>query len=453
MTNKNIMTIIGGIIAVSLLVMLPVVAEAYYFTIYSHNNFEPHLEVSGKVDFTPSYDSGLDILTITFGVNPGMDARNELVELKFYAVNPTNPNNLFYLSTETFTYSDGIAVQTPNDKPSGTVIHMEIKEATEGEIPVGFPHMSWRFNLTWTPADVGGYLEEEEEEEVVFSEETNTIKSFGRCSDCTPPTLGLDSDQIIVVDNGFSYNGNSVQVEKWHTPYPLITAKIGEINKVEIVVYENKGINNMDLIQFGLGVTEFGQSLNGLEVLIEVHLQTFGTTNDIEVEKVIIKDRDNLIDKNSVYAVADIIKCQNILVSPNCVKITLAYSYLEATLNNMMLVNVQDKSHNSQNFYFNEGVQVVGESLNEPPTYIMQNKHNSQQKEDLTLTLTRTDKVNKIWEDTNGVEYLKVSSDRFDRITPPTPIECNDKPLSEVNVPTRNNCHFRALTEIWIGTK
>jgi len=105
----------------------------------------------------------------------------------------------------------------------------------------------------------------------------------------------------------------------------------------------------------------------------------------------------------------------------------------------------QDKP---QNFYFNEGVEIVGKSLNEAPTYIMPNKHTSQQTKDLTLTLTQIDKVNHIWVDKYGVEYLQISENRFDRITPKAPLECNDPPLSEINVPNRNNCHFRSLA-VW----
>jgi len=219
----------------------------------------------------------------------------------------------------------------------------------------------------------------------------------GGCGDCTPPTLGLDLNFDRIVDNGFSYNDNSVQVEEWHTPFPLITAQVGQLNTVEIIVYENSGIHNMKLVQFGLGATELGQPLNDLEVLIEVWLETFGTDDEIGIEKVIIKDRDNLIDTYTVFAVADVVKCSPDAQDEKCVKVTLQYSYREATINNVMLVNVMDNPRNSQNFYFNDGVQVVGESLNEPPTYVMSNKHSSQQIENLTLTLTRTDKVNNIW--------------------------------------------------------
>ena len=283
----------------------------------------------------------------------------------------------------------------------------------------------------------------------VASDGTGSTDLNGGCADCTPPTLGLTLDHKRIVDRGFSYNGNPIQVEFWHTPYPLITARVGEINTVEIIVYENGGINNMKLIQFGLGATEIGQPLNDLEVLIEVWIETFGSDNEIGVDEIVINDKENLIENSTVIAAANTVKCSSDSQDEMCIKVTLQYSYREPTMNNIMLINVMDKPRNSQNFYFNDGVTVIGESLNEPPTYKLFNKNTAQQTEDLWLTLTRTDKVNHIWSDEFGVEYLKVSEGRFDRLTPKAPIQCTDPPLSEINVPTRQNCNFRALTSLW----
>ena len=271
----------------------------------------------------------------------------------------------------------------------------------------------------------------------------------GCSGDCTPPTIGLNLEFQRVVENGFSYNNNPVDVIAWHTPYPLITATVNQINTVEITAYDNQGIFYLDMVQFGLGLEDFGQSLHDVEVLIEVHLEPLYSENKVIVEKVVIRDRDNLIDTYSVFAVTETVQCMDDKLDNECLKITLQYSYREATINNMMVVNVVDNSRNSQNFYLNDGVEVIGESMNIAPYVIISNKQTSQQTENLTLTLTRTDKVNHIWMDENGIEYLKVSENRFDRITPQEPYKCTDQPLDEINVPTRNNCHFRDLTELW----
>lgn len=271
------------------------------------------------------------------------------------------------------------------------------------------------------------------------------------CDDCVPPTLGMSHDgKKRLVDSGFIYNDKKIQVNKWFTPFPLITATVGEINTVQIKVFENFGISNMELVQFGLGAQYKGQPLNELEVLIEVHLLTDGTTRGIKVGDIVIHDTDNLIENDSVTAVAYAVKCQYMDITKECTQIDLEYSYREFTINNMMIVSVSDKTKNTQNFHFNKGVQVIGDSLNEPPTHIMFNKQANQQTENLFLTLTRTDKVNDIWTDLNNdVEYHKSSNDQYYRITPGEPWECSDLPLDEVMVPTRANCNFRELSPLW----
>ena len=347
---------------------------------------------------------------------------------------------------EMIVYSDDLVVSTTLENVSSDTLISFLIKAEYPTDPGDFEiHLAFELNLFWTPDDEGSYLDPVQP--IVTVEEKIIEKSNGGCADCIAPTIGLNSFYKRVVDNEFSYNGNTVQVEKWHTPFPLITAKVGEINTVEIIVYDNNGINNMELVQFGLGAKSIGEPLNDLEVLIEVHLNI--NSNNFEVEKVIIKDRDNLIETFSVFAVIDMVKCLDISDNERCLKVTLEYSYREPTINNIMVVNVRDKPGNSQNFYLNEGVIVVGESMNPVPYVILPNKHTNQQTEDLTKVLFRADKVNHIWIDGMGIEYLKINENLFDRITPNAPIECNDKPLSEVKVPTRNNCNFRALVDIW----
>jgi len=284
--------------------------------------------------------------------------------------------------------------------------------------------------------------------ETIIETEIETVpKPRSICNDCTPPTLGVDNNGIRLVDNGFSYNGNTVQVDNYHTEFSLINATVGEINKVEIVVYENGGIHNMQSVQFGLGVKEIGTPLNNAEVLIDVELITDNTTTGIKTGEIIITDKNNLINNQSVNATASVVKCQDTDELENCTKVILVYSYRENTLNHIMLINITDKNRNTQNSYFNDGIQVLGQSQNPTPYYIMNNKHTAQQTENLTIVLYRTDKVNNIWTDGTGVEYHKASNDEFTRISLPEPYRCTDPLLDEINVPTRNNCNFRALLQ------
>lgn len=311
------------------------------------------------------------------------------------------------------------------------------------------PHTEYFIKIRYYGSETGN-------SETIFATTTTQFTtlidepSSGGCSgDCTPPTIGLDEDNKRIVDNGFSYNNNPVNVIQWHTPYPLITAIVNEANIVEIIAYDNGGIYNLSMVQFGLGLEDFGQSLHDIEVLIEVHLEPLYSENTVIVEKVVIRDRDNLIDTYSVFAVTEPVQCIDNETDEKCLKVSIQYTYREATINNMMVVNVVDNSRNTQNFYLNDGVEVIGASMNPVPYVIIPNKQTSQQTENLTKVLYQIDKVNHIWIDHNAIEYLQVSDGTFERLTPAESYKCNDPPLDEINVPTRQNCNFRALTSIW----
>ena len=276
-----------------------------------------------------------------------------------------------------------------------------------------------------------------------YIEKIVITKNGGGCDDCTPPTLGVNKYGIQMVEGGFNYNGNIVDVKHFYTEFPLINAIIGKLNSVQVKIYENGGIVNNKWVQFGLGVKEVRSPVNDSEVIVLVNLHHNGTA----VESIDIVDKENLIENDSVFATVYPIKCKILSNNENCILVSLVYSYREAPRYNIMVVNTVDDKRNSWNFYFNDGIKVIGKSLNEPPTSKQFFKNGSQDK-DVWYTLTRTDKINDIWTDQNGIEYQNNNS-AFDRITPYESWSCNDPPLDQINVPTRTNCNFRALTTIW----
>jgi len=164
----------------------------------------------------------------------------------------------------------------------------------------------------------------------------------------------------------------------------------------------------LKMVQFGLGGNFIGQSLSTFEVIIEVPLFNNGTSNSLETDEITITDEDNLIENSSVNATASIVSCG--AISLDCGKVVLEYSYREATLNNIMLVNVWDNPRNPQNFYFNDGIKVVGESLN-PADIIYTHVPNDlyPQKQGL-VKLTQIDRAEKLWVDAYGYVWYGDSS-------------------------------------------
>jgi len=420
------------------------------------------------------FDAPVQIVNITVTTNETVIEEPETPRLDDPCVEQASPTG-FQLSatsdTITVTWNDdaqlcveGVAIQPDKysvlnlqtgiavpDASSGVVItSLEINTAYDIKLFTTYIEPELRAILQATiTTDDGSADDGSADDGPAESLELVEDNGSGCSGDCTPPTIGLDEIGKRLVENGFSYNNNPVDVIAWHTPYPLITAIVNQTNTVEIIAYDNGGIFNLDMIQFGLGIEEFGQPLHDIEVLIEVHLEAQYSENKVIVEKVVIRDSDNLIDTFTVFAVTETVECADDGLDNDCLKVTLQYAYREATINNMMGVNVVDRSLNTQNFYLNHGVEVIGESMNPAPFVVLPNKQTSQQTENLTKTLVRTDKVNHLWMDEYGVEYLKTGDNKFDRITPAESYTCNDPLLSEINVPTRANCNFRALTTIW----
>jgi len=111
--------------------------------------------------------------------------------------------------------------------------------------------------------------------------------------DCTEPTLGVLSDGRRIVENGFSYNGKSVDVEYYFTPYPLVTVKVGKQNVAEFKIYDNLGIDNIRHFELAFGLAQ-GESIGMSKAVINWD-KTFDG-----IETVTIDDPENVLDKVKV---------------------------------------------------------------------------------------------------------------------------------------------------------
>jgi len=226
--------------------------------------------------------------------------------------------------------------------------------------------------------------------------QTNNGGGNGCSGDCVHPTIGLDDNERRLVDNGFSYNNIAVDAVLFHTPFPLISAQIGETNTVSVKAWDNNGPGAIALVQFGLGVPEIGSPLNDAEVIIEVWI------SNTVVEKIVISDPHNLIENSAVTVQSELVDCRS-GSDEQCVGITLKHVYREAPLYNVMSVEVMDTSRHVQSTTFNDGVEVLGESMN--PADILNLVPNTTQNYPQTsgnVLLTQIDRAEQMWVDPYG---------------------------------------------------
>ena len=217
----------------------------------------------------------------------------------------------------------------------------------------------------------------------------------GSCNDCTPPTFGKDKNGKPIVSNGFMFNGNATDVTDYHTEFPLITVITNQTNTVTVKMYENNGVNNIRLAQFGMGMPEIGDSLSHAQTLLEIWL--VGS----EIEEIVKIDKNNLVDILNVTT--SIVDC-GYVGTENCLQVTLDYIYRDQPKYNIMAINAMDNNRNAQTNYMNDGILVVGDSLNEP---LIQQTSTSEagklypQKVGL-VNLTLLDYKTDVWQDEYG---------------------------------------------------
>lgn len=245
--------------------------------------------------------------------------------------------------------------------------------------------------------------------QVVVVDSPRPSESGGsNCSgDCTPPTLGLDHVYSQIVTEGFSYNDNPVDVELFYTPYPLITANVGNESIAKLKIYENNGPQNIEHVglAFGLGKDE---SFNDSKATINLDRARDGS------ESVFIYDPENVLDNVQVFTATG--PCNDGISTPQCLIVSIYHTFRESLNFNMVGTLVWDFDRNSWQNYYNHGIHVEGESLN--PAKTVEIAFGEKDMRGIFI-LMQVDKKKDLWADEFGHIYLNKGNDRFDRIFSP----------------------------------
>lgn len=186
----------------------------------------------------------------------------------------------------------------------------------------------------------------------------------GCIGDCVPPTLGVDDTYKRFVEAGFSYNDHPVDVELYYTHYPLVTVNVGQENKVVLKIYDNSGIGNIQHVELAFGLAN-GEILDESKASISLDID-FGGTRRISTY-----DPESVLENIRVETSSG--KCSS-FISQECL-IVIIYHTFRAPLDfNIVATDVWDLDKNAWQNYYNDGINVIGESLNPPKTHIVLSK-------------------------------------------------------------------------------
>jgi len=194
------------------------------------------------------------------------------------------------------------------------------------------------------------------------------------------PFFGTDSFGNRYIDNGFTFNDFTTDVEDFKTHMPLQTIQVGESNTAVLKIYNHNGISTLEHVElvFGFGQKQSdGQTTNSI-----IWEQNFKG-----VQSVTIKDPGNmLMDVNAVGEADD-----------KVMSVTFNFAFREPMEKSKIGVVVWDQNRNSRTVYFNDGIEVVGESLNTPEIITVLDSKGYPVKITMTGKNTGVDEEGNIW--------------------------------------------------------
>lgn len=180
-------------------------------------------------------------------------------------------------------------------------------------------------------------------------------------SDCIPPTMGFTKTGKMLVENGFSYNGNPVNVDSFYTHYPLITADVGRENVATFKVFEDRGPQSVSHFALAFGIAH-GKIFSDSKAIIEWDKSWNGQ------EALNVIDPENSLDNVRVHTYVGPCTDSDIF-GRDCLIINVYHTFRQPLDFDIVGTYFWDAKRNAANNYFNDGVRVEGESLNPAKKY------------------------------------------------------------------------------------
>lgn len=201
------------------------------------------------------------------------------------------------------------------------------------------------------------------------------------------PTFGLDHNTYVqAVDVGLTINDVSfVVTDNYWTPIPMQNLTIGDVQNFTATTYAPKTLHFMEFL-FGIpavGDWDKAESSVTLE---------FDYRGDI-IEIMPKNTDDIIINYNTMNYSSSISKCKVDSNTPTCNTVSIEVIFNEAPIGTVMALQAIDYKGRTNILYFNDGIDLDGDSQNPPLTMEITSpvKYKGMQ------TIQRVDKVNDTW--------------------------------------------------------
>ena len=250
----------------------------------------------------------------------------------------------------------------------------------------------------------------------------------------TRPTFGISGQTFTqIVDCGYSMDGVCTDVTEYHVDYNRKIIQTGTAHDFALKAYAQNGMKSFVI---GFGVNEVGAPASESEASITVNLgRDYTLDSTYTIDSVEYDNDENVIGENATFAVSGV-SCgggsggnnnndnNNGIIQKNQIQCTQllidGVLFREAMYDEPFMIEAVDAKRKVITHYMNEGLQVTGESINEPPTHKFSSKKTSQS-DAVILELVRTDKLGNIWTDQFGYTWSADTPDEWYYVVGPVP--------------------------------
>jgi len=164
--------------------------------------------------------------------------------------------------------------------------------------------------------------------------------------DCTPPTMGLDSNSQLLITNGFGINENYFDVDYYSQNLPTQILEVGKRNTITFKLYENSGPQYFQHLELHIAV--INKVING--IVIEDSLANIAWNVDFEgTETTLTKDPTNILQNVEVKK-----EIKDVLTI-----ITIEFEMTQPMETSTIMVYQWDAKKNSWKNYFVDAISVV----------------------------------------------------------------------------------------------
>lgn len=274
----------------------------------------------------------------------------------------------------------------------------------------GIENSAWMHLGTFVPGT--GFVAQEIQEPPLSSSSGDALNEYQM-----RPTFGISPHlHSIVVQCGYSFDGQCHDVDKYHVDYKRNIIKTGSSHDISLKAY---GVDSLKWFQIGFGVPYVGATINDAEasILVEVH-RDHTQEHGYDIKDISYRNDNKVIGQDAAISVSTV-PCIDSSKLERCVQVDIKeITFREQMYHEPFVIQVADTELRTSTNYMNEGILVQGHSLNPIPQHVITVKTASQNPAE-SVTLYRTDKLNNMWTDGTGYAFTQSSSGVWQEIGRP----------------------------------